>query len=132
QSIFLLHLIWDKFVHVSATLGPSMLPTFNTTDDWILVSRLHTLGRGCKVGDVISYTHPVDGPGVFVTKRIIGMEGDFVVKDPMDGTGEMLQVPQGHVWTTGDNLPHSVDSRQYGPVPKALIRGKVLARVFPL
>lgn len=69
-----------------------MLPTINMKDDWILVSRLHHLGRGCKVGDVISYTHPVDGPGVYVTKRIIGMAGDFVVKDPMGGSGDMLQV----------------------------------------
>lgn len=42
-----------------------------------------------------------------------------------------MQVPEGHVWTTGDNLPHSTDSRHYGAVPMALIRGKIIARVAP-
>ena len=37
----------------------------------------------------------------------------------------VVQVPDGHVWLQGDNLPNSTDSRHYGPVPLALIRGKV-------
>lgn len=31
----------------------------------------------------------------------------------------------------GDNLPESRDSRTYGPVPLALIKGKVIAKVWP-
>ncbi len=42
-----------------------------------------------------------------------------------------IQVPQGHCWVTGDNLKHSRDSRLFGPLPLALIRGKVLARWVP-
>lgn len=40
------------------------------------------------------------------------------------------QVPEGHCWMGGDNIPESIDSKVYGPVPLALIRGKILARVF--
>lgn len=40
-----------------------------------------------------------------------------------------LQVPRGHVWLQGDNLLHSLDSRVYGPVPLALVRGKVMCQV---
>lgn len=43
-----------------------------------------------------------------------------------------LQVPEGHCWLLGDNLEESRDSRTYGPVPLALIRGKVIARILPL
>lgn len=42
-----------------------------------------------------------------------------------------ITVPQGHVFLVGDNLANSTDSRQYGPVPLGLIRGKVIARLWP-
>lgn len=42
------------------------------------------------------------------------------------------KVPQGHCWLVGDNLPASRDSRTFGPVPLALIRGKVIASLWPL
>lgn len=36
------------------------------------------------------------------------------------------QVPKGHCWVLGDNLLSSRDSRLYGPLPMALIDGKVM------
>lgn len=44
---------------------------------------------------------------------------------------EHVRIPRGHVWLAGDNLSNSTDSRAYGPVPLALVKGKVLARVGP-
>lgn len=41
------------------------------------------------------------------------------------------QIPKGHCWVAGDNLPYSRDSRHFGPLPMALIKGKVVAKVFP-
>ena len=43
-----------------------------------------------------------------------------------------MKVPEGHCWVAGDNQAHSRDSRLFGPLPLALIKGKVIARVFPL
>jgi inner membrane protease subunit 1 len=43
----------------------------------------------------------------------------------------MIQVPEGHCWVVGDNIPYSRDSRHFGPLPMGLVRGKVLAVVFP-
>lgn len=37
---------------------------------------------------------------------------------------EMIQVPEGHVWVEGDNSSWSRDSRYFGPVPMALIKGR--------
>ena len=45
------------------------------------------------------------------------------------GEGKFIKVPKGHIWVVGDNLSNSTDSRHYGPVPLAMVRGKVLARV---
>jgi mitochondrial inner membrane protease subunit 1 len=80
-------------------------------------------------------------------KRVIGMPGDYVVRDPdasptiggapLPGVKGhytdlarkepmMIQVPEGHVWVAGDNLSHSRDSRFHGAVPMALIQGKMI------
>ena len=37
---------------------------------------------------------------------------------------EMIQVPEGHIWVEGDNLAWSRDSRFYGAVPMALVKGR--------
>ena len=41
-----------------------------------------------------------------------------------------VQVPRGHVWLEGDNPLNSTDSRQYGPVPWALLQGRALVKVI--
>lgn len=45
---------------------------------------------------------------------------------------QVWRVPDGHVWIEGDNSVDSVDSREYGAVPAALIIGRVIFRVWPL
>lgn len=40
-------------------------------------------------------------------------------------------VPANHVWLQGDRLDASRDSREYGPVPMELLRGRVIACVWP-
>ena len=44
----------------------------------------------------------------------------------------VLQVPKGHVWLQGDNAINSTDSRHYGPVPYALLQGRVFLKVCAL
>lgn len=85
------HLFMSNCYTVRKTIGPSMLPTLNVRGDWVLISKLNKLGRGLRVGDLVSYKHPVEAD-IGVIKRVIGMPGDFVVKDPTDGSGDMLQV----------------------------------------
>lgn len=39
------------------------------------------------------------------------------------------KIPQGMVWLEGDNPFNSTDSRSYGPVPLALVKGLVSFKV---
>ncbi|GAB7347193.1 hypothetical protein MBLNU459_g3302t1 [Dothideomycetes sp. NU459] len=128
-SAFLLavHIFTDYFYDIRGTWGISMQPTLAPTGDSVLVSKYYRHGRGVEVGDIISFKHPMR-EDVRASKRVIGMPGDFVLRDTPDkGKGMMIQVPQGHCWVVGDNLNHSRDSRMIGPIPLALVRGKVIA-----
>jgi hypothetical protein len=44
----------------------------------------------------------------------------------------LVQIPDGHVWLEGDNPFNSSDSRSYGPLPVAMVHGRVFARIWPL
>lgn len=63
-----------------------MVPTMSARDDSVLILHYHRRGRGVKVGDVVSYGHPLF-LRVEAMKRIGGMPGDLVSKG-----GRMIQV----------------------------------------
>lgn len=121
-----------------------MYPTISSGLSYTIYSRRHKRGRNIQVGDIILFDNPIflqQG----ACKRVIGMPGDYVLRDPSQSptvggasvpgiTDDnsvreepvMIQVPEGHVWCSGDSLSYSRDSRFYGPVPMALIMGKAL------
>jgi len=85
-------------------------------------------------GDLVTLVSPLD-PSRIICKRVLGLPGDIVCVDPTGRKApstEHVVVPRGHVWLIGDNATHARDSRDYGPVSKALIRGKIVARIWPL
>lgn len=117
-------------------------------------------GLPLALGDIVVAISPYD-PLRHVCKRIVGLPGDRILIDPRSSqptTGLVedsaadagvdldksptvaavedgqayITVPNGHVFLAGDNLSNSTDSRHYGPVPLGLIKGKVVARVWPL
>jgi mitochondrial inner membrane protease subunit 1 len=130
-SVVAFHITCEYFFAFDAAWGISMLPTFNASHDWVFISKYYRRGRDISVGDVVSFKHPVR-VGENAIKRVVGMPGNFVLAGtPGRGEGRMLQVPEGHCWLVGDNLKWSRDSRMFGPVPLALVTGKVLWRVWP-
>ena len=69
-----------------------MLPTFNVRNDVVYVSKFYRRGKGVKVGDVVTLKHPMF-PSVSAAKRVLGMPGDFVLRDtPGSGSDMMIQV----------------------------------------
>lgn len=132
KIIFIAHFFCEYVYCIQPTIGASMLPTLQVLGDNVLIARSYRRGRGVQVGDVVSFASVIK-PGERVIKRVIGLPGDWVLRDtpPGSSSSKMLQVPDGHCWLVGDNLEYSRDSRHYGPVPLALIYGKVVAVVFP-
>jgi signal peptidase I len=86
-------------------------------------------------------------------KRVVGLPGDrLMIRDgevyrdgrpeassyavPCAGAGECnfrasITVPRGDYYMMGDNRPDSLDSRYWGPVPKAWLIGKAFFTYWP-
>ena len=125
--------------------GPSMLPTFALSGEVFLVEALsrsvllaadesllvRLLGRVSRIacGDVVLCRNPMRAEHS-VAKRVIGLPGDQVRTVPSEAAS-LWRVPAGHMWLQGDCLEASRDSREYGAVPLELVRGKVVAKVWP-
>jgi nickel-type superoxide dismutase maturation protease len=65
-----------------------------------------------KVGDVVVFREP-DALLTFAVKRIVRIESD------------------GRLTVQGDNVNVSRDSREFGPVPRHLVVGRVVYRYLP-
>uniref|UniRef100_A0A0A9XHJ4 Mitochondrial inner membrane protease subunit 1 n=1 Tax=Lygus hesperus TaxID=30085 RepID=A0A0A9XHJ4_LYGHE len=121
----LIHVVFEHVMDVVWCRGPSMEPTI-WSDNVVLCDHITPRYRGIRAGDIV-ISRSVTKPDGNVCKRVKGLPGDFVVTD-----FSFVRVPTGHVWLEGDNHKNSTDSRTYGPVPMALIRGRVLCRIWPL
>ncbi len=120
----------------------SMAPTL-APGDHILSNQLFFSDHNPAAGDVVIFKSPQDVKTDFI-KRIVGIPGDTVEMrnglvtvngrppaGPRSGgsaadTGAFgpVRVPSDSYFVMGDNRAHSKDSRQFGPVPRHLIRGK--------
>jgi signal peptidase I len=127
------HILVNKFIY-----GPTATPL----EEWLLPVR--PLERQ----DVIVFRAPQEPDKDFI-KRVIGLpaesvvvEGGEVVVDgqPIDDpfanhkasfgsfhdTREPIEVPPGEFFVMGDNRENSRDSRYWGTVPRAYIKGKAM------
>jgi len=127
---------------VSIVDGTSMLPNF-TPGTRVFTTPVAT---GLERGDVVMLD---DNEGEFALKRIVGLPGETVVlwRGYVFINGRMLVEPylpkytftfpdekahrntfklgENEYFVLGDNRLQSVDSRAYGPVPRAQIKARV-------
>lgn len=85
------HIFFEYFYLSSGAYGISMLPNINSSGDWLWISKYYRRGRGIKVGDLVSFQHPVR-LGDYAVKRIMGLEGDFVLMNTPGKSDAMIQV----------------------------------------
>ncbi|KAG5113431.1 hypothetical protein AAZX31_13G173500 [Glycine max] len=146
------------FIHVTQTYliapaviyGPSMLPTIDLKTGVFLMEKISPRFGKVACGDIVVLRNP-QHPRHFMTKRVVGLEGDSVtyisnpetyeyegdsftrISSPDNGDkSKTIVVPKGAVWVEGDNKYNSNDSRKFGPVPYDLIDGKMFWRITPL
>ncbi|XP_035992293.1 mitochondrial inner membrane protease subunit 1 isoform X2 [Fundulus heteroclitus] len=111
--------------------GPSMEPTI-VNHDVVFSERMSRHLFKIQKGDIVIAKSPFD-PNMNICKRVIGLEGDKICTSAQSDLFKTHTfVPMGHVWLEGDNLRNSTDSRNYGPIPYGLIRGRVCLKLWPL
>ena len=133
--------------------GSSMVPTFES-GDYLIVDQLTYRFEDPKRGDVIVFRYPQD-PSKFFIKRVIGLpnetlqiiNGIVTVKNTEHPEG--FKVSEPYIKTTfdatmtktlgeteyfvmGDNRSNSLDSRSWGALPKDLLIGRAIVRLFPI
>lgn len=109
--------------------GKSMIPTLRDKQHILICKALWLVGKP-KVGDIVVVKME---NGEYIVKRVLRTGGEHV--DPTLSptgwdyfmNGEFV-VPEGMIYIIGDNLPHSEDSRTFGPVPEGAIVGKLIWR----
>ncbi len=137
--------------------GASMEPNFYD-HEYLLVDELTYRFRQPQRGEVIVFRYPLDKSQYFI-KRVIGLPGETI--EIVDGRVFIYsdQYPQGaeleedsylpsefrskqishkkislgpdEYYVLGDNRALSLDSREFGPVKRDLIIGRVIFRGFP-
>ncbi|PVU92481.1 hypothetical protein BB561_003781 [Smittium simulii] len=120
----------EKFGRVSICAGSSMFPTLTGNGDLVVIARDKLTNSKIHKGMLVESISPLD-PSIRVLKRITALEGECVQLDSKAEHAQKIRIPKGHVWLTGDNLQQSIDSRVYGPVSIALLKGVAKYRIWP-
>ncbi|BAT89288.1 hypothetical protein LR48_Vigan08g002900 [Vigna angularis] len=149
KSLCYIHVVKTYVIDPLGTFGPSMLPTIDSTASIFLTEKISTRFGKVDREDIIVFCDP-QKPGRYLTKRVIGLEGDRITYSSNPETNDLVDdnfthisypenndkpqtvvVPKGSIWVEGDNKSNSRDSRKFGPVPYGLIDSKIFWRIYP-
>ncbi|MGA7158631.1 MAG: signal peptidase I [Acidobacteriaceae bacterium] len=130
--------------------GTSMLPHLQDQDR-LFINKFAYRFEAIHRGDVVVFLYPGDHSKSYI-KRVIALPGDnfridhgtvyvndHALKEPYvplrfrDERSEPdMTIPPGDYWVMGDHRNISSDSRDFGPVPRALIYGKAAFVYWPM
>jgi len=130
--------------------GTSMLPMLEDQDRLFINKMAYRVGEIHR-GDVVVFLYPHDHQKSYI-KRVIALPGDdlridhgrvFVNGDPIaeryvparytdDRSAPEMVIPAQEYFVMGDHRSISSDSRDFGPVDRALIYGKAAFVYWPI
>jgi signal peptidase I len=141
-------IVIDRWFWIIRIAGSSMAPTIFEGDVVVALKR-PAGGTRVQRHDVV-VARPSERAGLII-KRVIGLPGESVtwnassvrlddgaaaafglLTDSKGGSHQhQCRIPDHHYFLVGDNSQHTVDSRMFGPLPSALLEGRVWLRLWP-
>lgn len=127
--------------------GACMEPQLHSHEK-IMVNKLVYTFRPPSVGEVVVFSFPLDPRKDFI-KRVVGVPGDLLeirdgflhrngqrmaepfVKEYVFGTFGPMRVPPGKICVMGDNRNNSHDSRAWGFLDLAQVKGRAEFKFWP-
>jgi nickel-type superoxide dismutase maturation protease len=106
---------WRRFTSERVEVHEGSMRPILVPGDRLLVDTQAYRGRAPSTGEIVLLEDP-ESPGRSLVKR---------VAQAPPGT------PEGMLWVLGDDEIGSRDSRQFGPVPTEIVRGRVYFRYAP-
>ncbi len=152
-AVILAALIQAFIIRPFIVSGTSMDPNIKDKQ-YLIIDEVTYHFHGPQRGDVIVFKAPPE-PTKFYIKRVIGLPGDTVkvtdgkvtifntahpqgfsldepyITHPSTDSGTYV-VPPNEYFVMGDNRSGSYDSRSWGMLPDANIRGRALLRLLPV
>ncbi|MFC1613217.1 signal peptidase I [Patescibacteria group bacterium] len=135
--------------------GASMEPNFHE-NEYLIVNELVYRLKDPMRGDIIIFKNPRNQKEYFI-KRILGLpnetikiydhkiqiynsshqdgiiiEEPYLSSDEITTGNEIIELKENQYYVMGDNRNKSLDSRNFGPIKKESIIGKVFLRGWPL
>lgn len=150
-ALLMIFIMRQAWLEPAIVTSGSMEPTLSVGDRF-LVDHRRTLSGKWKRGDLVllQTTNGRWGEDVLV-KRIIGLPSErieifkgrvyvdgsllpesYLKERPLPEDEAPLVLGKGEYYVLGDNRNNSGDSREYGPVENAEIRGRVLRKIWPM
>lgn len=124
----------EHVCYVAKIEGSSMRPTLNpdqvSPTDWVLLWKFGAKNiNNLKKNDVVLFKSPINPKKVYC-KRIKGMQHDSI-RSRHPYPKEIVHIPRNHIWVEGDNVYHSIDSNNFGPISTGLVLGKATRVIWP-
>jgi signal peptidase I len=146
----------QTFFIPSASMEPTLM-----IGDRILVDKLSYHLHPVHRGDIVVFGRPPGEAASEdikdLVKRVVGLPGETIwssngnvyvqgpdtdnkvkeIPEPVPGTQlgpaiPRFRIPAGDYYVLGDNRSNSDDSRFFGPIPRRLIVGEVVMRIWPI
>ncbi|KRX08575.1 Peptidase S24/S26A/S26B/S26C [Pseudocohnilembus persalinus] len=118
--IALFYYCTENIVEFNGSEGKSMEPTLKDNST-IVIDKIFYKFTGLQHNDIIIAKSPVK-PDLTICKRVKKLENE-----EQDG----IKIPKNHIWIEGDNKSHSFDSRDHGPLPTHLVKGRLFMSFYP-